>query len=141
MARVTPEQFQEKHQRRTEQALEDIRTGVQNVTVNPCELAANKIDKMRAGIIRAIDSGKTEAALRRVSLEEWRGKMLTKGVDRIPEGLTQAKQKVIDFASDLLPHIDKGLVELNKLADVTLADAKKRGTTWMDHMSKFKRTK
>jgi len=141
MARLTPEQFQEKHARRLSGALEDIRLGVQNVTVNPMEKAVQAIPKMRQGFLDAIDRGKVEAGFKRVSLESWKRDMLEKGIDRIPVGIEKAKEKVIDFASQLLPHIDTGLTELRKKPDVTLQDSKNRVLFWMDHMVKFKRTK
>lgn len=141
MAKLTPEEFQEKHARRLSGALEDIRRGVENVTVNPMEKAVKAIPKMRQGFLNSIDSGKVEAGFKRVTLEAWKRDMLEKGVDRIPVGIEKAKDKVIAFASQLLPHIDTGLTELSKKPDVTLSDSKNRVLFWIDHMVKFKRVK
>ena len=42
MARVTAEEYQEKHARRLKASVEDIRRGIERVSTNPCDLAAAK---------------------------------------------------------------------------------------------------
>lgn len=139
MARVTPEQFQEKHNRRLKGAVEDMRLGVERVSDSPTEKAAAKADKMKQRIVESIDSGKWQAGLRRVSLEDWKQKMLNKGVNRVASGIDEAADKVRDFASELLPHIDRGVDSVNKMPDVTLEDSIARMTTMVRHMAGFKR--
>ena len=70
MARLTPEQAQEKHARRLKGSIEDIRLGVERVTTSPTQLAAAKQDKMKMRLLASIDSGKWSAGLKRVSLDE-----------------------------------------------------------------------
>jgi len=140
VARLTAVQFREKHARRLSAAVEDIRQGVMAVTVSPTAKAAEKADKMRAGIIAAIDSGKWQRGLKRVSLEEWKDKMINKGVDRIPAGIEAAAAKVEAFASEFLPYVEKGQAEIAKMPDVTLQDSINRVTKWINYISKFKRT-
>ena len=139
MAKLTPQEFQEKHARRLKAATDDMRKGVLAVTESPTAKAAGKKDKMRANLIAAIDSGKWEAGLRRVSLEDWKEKMTTVGVSRVAAGIDGAKQKVIDFAAQLLPHIDRVKSEVDKLPDVTLEDSIQRMTTFVRGMAQFKR--
>lgn len=141
MARVTAEEYQEKHARRLKGAGEDIRRGVEHVTVSPTLKAAAKKDKMRTNIMKALDDGKWEAGLKRVTLEDWKGAMLTKGVGRISEGIDGAKDKVIAFASELLPYIDGQVATVKKLPDITLEDNINRMSTFVRGMAKFKRTK
>ena len=140
MAKLTPAQFREKHNRRLKAATEDMRLGVENVTESPTEKAALKADKMRAEIVRSIDSGKWAAGLRRVSLNDWKTAMLDKGLGRVAAGIDAAGPKVEAFASELLPHIDTGVTAVSKLPDVTLEDSINRMTTFIRHMAKFKRT-
>ncbi len=83
MAKLTPMQAREKHARRLKGATEDIRIGVNRVTEAPGEKAAAKVDKMRANLLAAIDSGKWSAGVKRVGLEEWKAKMTEKGIPRI----------------------------------------------------------
>jgi len=139
MPRVTPEEFAEKHNRRTKAALDDLRTGVERVTEAPTVKAAAKQEKMRAKLVEAIDSGKWAAGLKRVSLEEWRRKMVELGVPRVSAGLDASREKVEKFAAELLPHIESGQKEIEKLPDVTLEDSINRMTTFIRHMAKFKR--
>lgn len=141
MARLTAQQFQEKHARRLGQATEDMRTGVQRVTVNPCELAAAKKDKMIQNLTAAVQDGRWEAGLKRVTLEDWKDKMINVGIGRVATGIAQAKAKVIAFAEQLLPHIDAGQAKLKSMSDLTLEDNIARMNAFTRHMASFKRTK
>ena len=141
MPKLTPEQFQEKHARRLKGATEDMRAGADRVTVAPTELAAKKIDKMKANIIKAIDSGKVERGLKRVSLEDWRTKYKEVGVDRVAAGIDASKDKVIAFASELLPFEDALQTSVKKMADLTIEDSVARSAAWIRGMSKFQRTR
>jgi len=139
MAKVNPEEFADKHARRLKGALEDVRVGIDRVTEAPTLKAAAKKDKMKTNLNAALDSGKWERGLKRVTLEEWKHKAIHKGVERIPRGIDDAHDKVVQFASELLPHVDAGKAAIVKLADVTLEDNINRMTTFIRHMSKFQR--
>jgi len=139
MAKVSPEQFAEKHNRRTKAALEDMRSGIQKVSVSPTAKAAAKQEKMRAKLMEAIESGKWASGLKRVSLDEWKEKMLNVGVARVSSGLDANKKKVEEFAAELLPHIEAGQKAIEGMPDVTLEDSISRMTAFIRHMSKFRR--
>lgn len=139
MPRITPEEFQEKHARRLKASLEDIRAGVEKVTEAPGKKAAAKVDKMRARLIAKIDDGTWAKNVAKVSLEDWKTKMSEKGIGRIPDGIDGAKEKVVNFAGQLLPYIDEGLAKVEKLPDLTLEDSINRMTTMVRHMAKFKK--
>lgn len=141
MAKVTPDEFVEKHARRLKGATEDIRRGVERVTEAPTLKAAAKVDKMRTNLNKAIDDGKWERGLKRVSLEDWKTKMTVKGIGRIATGIDDAAPKVREFAAELLPHIDKVQGEIKSMPDVSLEDNINRMTTFIRGMAKFKRTK
>lgn len=140
MAKLTPQEFQDKHARRLKGAVDDMRQGVERVTESPTAKAAAKSDKMKANLVASIDSGKWQAGLRRVSLEDWKSKMINKGVNRVAAGIDEAADKVTAFAADLLPHIDRGKEAISKMPDVTLEDSISRMTTFTRHMAKFKRS-
>ena len=140
MARVTPEEFQEKHARRLKGAVEDMRRGVERVTESPTLKAAAAKDKMKTKLMAALDSGKWERGLKRVSLEEWKGQMIEKGIGRIASGIDGAAVKVVKFAGELLPYIDSGVAAVKKMPDVSLEDSISRMTTMCRHMAKFKRS-
>ena len=139
MAKLTAHEFQEKHARRLKASIEDMRLGVSKVTESPTAKAAKSVDKMRARIVESIDSGKWAAGLNRVTLEEWKSKMIDKGINRVAAGIDAASGKVIAFAEDLLPHVDVGQTLVKKMPDVTLEDSIARMTAFTRHMAKLKR--
>jgi len=139
MPRVTAEEFADKHNRRLKASLEDVRTGIQRVTVAPTEQAAKKKDKMKAKLNEAIDNGAWERGLKRVTLSDWQNKFLEKGVNRIPGGIDAAKDKVVDFARQVLPYIDTGQKKIAGMPDMTIEDSVARASEWIRHMSKFKK--
>jgi len=140
MARVNPEEFQEKHARRLKASVEDIRKGVEKITRNPCELAAAKQEKMISKLTESINSGKWAKNLKKVTLDEWKTKMTEKGIPRISGGIDGAKAKVIDFAKDLLPHVDAGVEKVKRLPDLTIEDSVNRASAFIRHMADFKRS-
>jgi len=141
MAKLTANEFQEKHARRLKASIDDMRKGVERVTVSPTEKAAAKQDKMKANILASIDNGKWAAGLKRVTLDDWKTKMINKGVNRVASGIDEAAPKVVAFASELLPHIDSVKAKIEKMPDVTLEDNIGRMTEFIRGMSKFKRSK
>ncbi len=140
MAKLSAREFQEKHARRLKAAVEDVRAGIDRVTENPCEKAAAKQEKMLSNLTASVQSGKWAAGLGRVSLEDWKRKARDIGVNRIAAGIDGAKDKVIAFAEQLLPHIDREQAKIKAMPDVTLDDNINRMTTFIRGMASFKRT-
>ena len=139
MARVTPQEFAERHNRRTKAALQDMQTGVMNVTESPTIRAAKSKDKMRARILASIDNGKWEKGLRAVTKEEWQKKMVEVGIPRVSAGLDANIAKVQDFATKFLPHLDQGVAAIAKMPNVTLQDNINRAVAMINHNANFKR--
>ena len=141
MAKLTAVEYQEKHARRLTAAADDVRKGIDRVTVNPCELAAKKKDKMLANLTASVQDGRWEAGLKRVSLEQWKSRTKDVGVGRIASGIAAAKDKVIAFAEQLLPHIDAGKAKIATMSDITLEDNIARMDSFIRHMAGFRRSK
>lgn len=139
MAKVTPEEFREKHARRLKGAVDDMRRGVERVTESPTAKAAKKVDKMRTNLLKSIDNGKWAARLNSVSLDDWKDKMVNKGINRVAAGIDAAGPKVEAFARELLPHIDSGQNKIKGLPDVSLEDNINRMVEFTRHMATFKR--
>ena len=137
MAKVNPSEFAEKWSANLRNSIEYIRRGVEKVTVAPSEQAIKAKDKFKAKLIEAIDKGKWESGLKTYTLDQWKKDMTEKGLARIADGADKAKPKVESFASQLLPYIDRGLAEIQKLPSVTLEDSIRRATEWIRYMSKF----
>jgi hypothetical protein len=140
MAKLTPEEFQEKHARRLKNSISDIQAGISRVTSSPMQKAIAKKDKMRVNLNAALDNGKWEAGLKRVSLEDWKSKTITKVSERIGTGIDGAKDKVVRFAGQLLPYQDTLKKKVDVMPDTTLDDSIQRMTTWVRGMANFKRT-
>ncbi len=130
--------FQEKHARNLKASVPDIRSGVDRVTESPTEKAAAQADKYLQGIQNAVTNGKWQAGLRRVSLSDWKGKMIDKGIPRISSGIDAAKSKVIAFANELLPFEATLQAQIDTMPDMTLEDSIARTTAWMRGMTAFR---
>ena len=141
MSKLTPQQAREKHARRLKGATEDIRRGVQRVNEAPGAKAAQKVEKMRANLLAALYSGKWEERVAAVPLNEWKEKMLNKGVGRIAQGVDDSSAKIEEFFGELFEHQDQGQSQLDNMPDLTLEDNINRMTQWVRHMAEFKRRK
>lgn len=139
MAKLTPQEFREKHARRLKGAIEDIRRGVERVDVAPGIKAAQAQEKMLAKLTEAVTSGKWADRVSAVPLEEWKNAILTKGINRIAQGVDGAASKVEAFAEELLAYQDRLLKEIEGMPDVTLEDGIARMTHWVRRMAEFKR--
>jgi hypothetical protein len=138
--RLTAVQAADKHIRRTTAATQDMREGIERVTEAPTLLAADKIGKMRTKWLAALESGKIERGLRRVTLGEWKAAMLEKGVGRVADGVTAARPKLESFYSDLFAYEDNLLGQIDGMADLSLEDSIQRMRAWALGMSKFTRS-
>jgi hypothetical protein len=139
MARLTPQEFAEKHNRRTKGALEDMSTGIQKVSVAPSGLAVAKQAKMLANLTASVQNGTWANRLKAVDLQSWKDKMINKGIPRVSGGLDAAISKVQDFASQLLPAIDTAVAKVKAMPDLTIDDSINRMTTFVRDMSKFRK--
>jgi len=129
----------DKWSRRLKAAVEDIRAGVEAVTENPCEKAAAKKAKWIARLTSKEVQDKWEAALKRVTLEDWKKAMLEVGVGRIAAGVDAAVDEFRDFMNELLPHIEAGRAKIKAMPDVTLEDNIRRMEAFIRHMAAFRR--
>ena len=139
MAKLTAEEFADKHAKRLKAAGPEMRMGVERVTDSPTAKAAAKQDKMRTKLLEAIDNGTWAARLKGVSLEDWKAKMLTVGVGRVSAGIDASRSKVVDFASQLLPAVDAAKRKIETMPDLTLEDSIARMSEYVREMGKFKK--
>lgn len=139
MAKVSAEQYAEKHARRLKQAIPDMEIGINRVTISPTKQAAAKMDKLKANLIKAIDSGKMKRRMEAVTVEEWKGKMIGKGLGRVASGIDAAHDKQVAFANQLLPAVDAAVAEIKKMPDLSIEDSINRVGTFIRRMSKFEK--
>jgi len=138
MVKVDEKEFAEKWARRLKGATEDIRRGVEKLSENPAEKAIKKKEKLKARLIEAIDSGRWERGLEKVTLDDWKKAVLEKGIGRISAGVDEATPKMEEFGKALLSHIEAGQKEIEKMPDLTLEDSINRMTKFVRHMAKFR---
>lgn len=129
----------EKWGRRLKGSFDDIKKGVQSVSVAPGVAAAAKADKMLAGITEAVQSGKWANRVKAVSLSDWQSKMIDKGIGRISAGVDGAKSKSEAFYSKLLPFQDSLKSSIQNMPDLTIDDSIQRVAAWMRGMKNFNR--
>ena len=135
--RVTPEEFAQLWANRLGAATDRIRAGVERVREAPGEKAARAADRFRARILEAIDSGRWQSEVSRVSLDDWKNAMLEKGVPRIAAGANAARSEMQEFATALFRHIEAGQAAIADMPKVTLDDSINRMTTFIRHMAEF----
>jgi len=139
MPKLSPQEARDKWSRRMKAAGTDVVSGVNRVKEAPGAKAAAKADKMRTRLMDALDSGKWKERVASVPLEEWRKKMLDKGVGRISAGVDGAAPKMDNFFTQLFDHQERLQGQIANLPDVTIEDSLNRVTTWIRGMSTFKR--
>jgi len=138
MVKLTVDEFVEKHARRLKGATEDIRRGVDKVDVAPGEKAAEKEEKFKAKLLDSIERGVWRKRVSAVTLSDWKERMRELGIPRISKGIDMAADKMREFGAALLPHVEKGQAEVEKMPDLTLDDSAARMDAFMRHMAKLK---
>lgn len=136
---LSAQQLAQKWARNLGASTEAIKNGVAAVTTSPTAKAANRADAYVMGVQKAVADGKWQAGLRRVTLEDWKNSMLTKGVNRIGQGALAAQSKMESFLADFLPHVQSGVTALASMPRGDLAQNIQRAVFMMEHNSKFRR--
>lgn len=136
---ITAAEFQEKHNRRLKAAITDMESGVNRVSVSPTSEAAKKQAKMIANLTARVNDGTWAARLNKVPLDEWKSKMISKGLPRVAGGIDAAAGKVVDFANQLLPFVATAQAKVKAMPDMTIEDSVNRASTMIREMSKFRK--
>lgn len=139
MAKLTPDEFADKHARRLKGAIGDMEAGIQKVTEAPGVAAGKKAAKMLANLTARVQDGTWKKRVEAVPLDEWKSKMISKGLPRVAGGIDAAKDKVVAFAGQLLPAIDAAQAKVKAMPDLTIEDSINRMTTFVREMAKFKK--
>jgi hypothetical protein len=108
----TPDEIVDKWGRRLKAATEDIKRGVEKVSVAPSQEAIKKKDLLKKQLIEAIEKGRWEKQLAKVTLDDWKTKMVNVGVGRISSGVDAAKDKMTDFATYLVKAVNEARAEI-----------------------------
>ena len=138
MAKVTPEEYAEKWGRRLKGSTEDIRRGVERVTVAPGIEAAKAAERMLAKLTEAVQSGMWANQVSKVSLDEWKEAFNVKGLARIAAGVDAASGKQVAMATKLLAAVDAAAAKANAMPKGTIEDSINRMSTYVREMNKLK---
>lgn len=139
MAKLTGAAYADKWGNHLKSASDAITSGVEAVSVSPTISAAAKKDKMRAGILKAIDSGKWEAGLKKVTLQDWTTAMKERGIPRIAAGVDGAMSDMAAFGEELMAYQETLKTKIAKMPDTTLDENLARMTEFVRGMAKFTR--
>lgn len=112
-----------------------IEQGVDRVKEAPTEKAANKQDKMLQHLQEAVNTGRWGAALRKVSLQEWKKLMKEKVRARLAGGVDAAMDKRQAFDKYLVDTLNAVLPEIHAMPDMTLEDSVARVRRLMEYMN------
>jgi len=138
LAKLTPQEYAEKWGRRLKGSTEDIRKGVERVTVAPSSLAIAQKEKMKQKLLASIEDGTWERMLAGYSLEDWKRDMKNTGISRISGGVDKANGKMVKFGNWLMPRIAEEQAKLENMPSTTLEDNVNRMTTFVRGMASKK---
>lgn len=142
MARKNAADVAAKWGRNLKAAGQDIAAGVDAVTQNPAQAAIAALDKLYARWMEAFQSGKIEAGLARVTLDQWKTAMKTVGVQRIAAGVdAKGNAKMGKFMTEFLPFLEQVAGQLDSMPDTTFEDSVNRMIAQIRAVHEFKRTK
>jgi len=135
--KVTAEEYAQRWGQGLKGNVERIRTGVEKVTVSPGVAAAKRSDKWHAAMSSQATKDKWARRIGEMKLEDWQRAMIQKGVNRIASGVDEAQPRMAEYGAKLIAHQNALMVELDKMADVTLEDGIARATAWIRGMAKL----
>ena len=133
-----PQAAAQKQIKRAQNSTQEYRDGVSRVTESPTAKAAQKLDKYQQGVLDALNSGKTRAALEAVSTEDWKRATLGKGASRYSSGVQDAADKIVNFHSQLSAFMAGHKAEMDRMPDATAEDRINKMVANVRGMSKFK---
>lgn len=114
-----------------------MQAGAMRVSVAPGQLAAQAADKWLQRVTASKDKYKANSAA--VSLQAWQNAYTNIGIPRVSQGAQAKQQKVTDFLSAFLPHLQRGLDTIDKMPSTTLEDGIARATAMIRWNAKFKK--
>lgn len=116
-----------------------MKAGVTAVNDSPMEKAAQAAPQWLAGVQRAAAEGSFEAGLRKVSLADWKQKMINKGIPNMATGVREALPDMTKFLAEFLPFAADVSDQIKAMPKGTKEDSRARMNAAFDKMSSFKR--
>ena len=114
MAKVTPQEFAEKWNRRMKGSTQDMQRGIERVTEAPGVAAAKQSALMLQKLTESLTDGSWARAVAGVSLQEWKDSAIKKGLQRIAAGVDGSTAYVAEAAQKLLADVDAAVAEVSR---------------------------
>lgn len=102
---------------------QDYLAGVQKVTQNPAELAAQKADQWFAALQDAYANQRFQRGLSRVTLADWKAAVANGGAARYTQSADRAATNYQRFASQFYPFLDSVQQTVNQMPKRNLAES------------------
>lgn len=115
---ITAQQATQKWLNSMGRASDAYKNGVMAVTESPTAKAAAASDRYISGVQRAVESGKFQNSLQRVTLQSWQQSASNKGAARLASGAAAAQDKFQQQMGKLLPFIQQGVNQLPPRGDL-----------------------
>ena len=136
MTNQTADQIANNWSTRLGASTEKMKNGISAVKTAPGQAAARQKSVWAQNVANSQDKWASRVAS--VSLNDWQGAMINKGLPRVASGAQAAQGKMANFMTKLLP-FEQSLVS-NLPARGTLEQNIQRAESVMRGMSKFKNT-
>ena len=118
-------------------AADRMTAGANAVTKAPGQAAAAAKAKWLQRVTAAAD--KFAANVGAVTLQQWQQAYIEIGVPRVAQG-AQAKQgKMLNFQTQFLPYLQRGVATIDAMPSVTLEDGIARASAMIRYNAKFKK--
>ena len=135
--KITPQAAADLYVERISNAVPRIEAGVKAVTESPMDAAVKAKAKMKQNIIAAIDNGSWERGLKSVTLQQWKDAFISKGIERIARGASEARPKMVTFYTALFAFQNDLLAKVEGMPNVTLDQSVNRMVAWVRGMATF----
>lgn len=140
MAMASPQEIAEKWAQRTGAAGQAYKDGISRVTENPMQKAAANQAGYLQGIQDAVSSGKWQAGLGRVSLQQWKEAAGNVGASRLSSGATAAKPKMVAFLTQFLPVLQNNVATVKGMPNTNFSERIARMVRMAELNHQFKRS-
>lgn len=138
MAIRTLQQTVENWGKRLSESAQRYRDGIAGVTANPMQAAAAKGETAKQRFADAIDTGKWQRGLNRVSLEEWKASAQL-GSQKLALGAAKGRTKFEKFMGRFLPFLEAVQRRVRAMPNTTYEERRARAMAQMDAVHEFRR--
>lgn len=134
----TPQQVAEKWKAAFSGSANAYKAGVMGVQQAPGIAAARAAERMKQAVVESIDSGRYQAAVSAVTLQEWQQAAANKGAQRLTSGAEAGKTKYLEFAAEYLPVMEQVSNQVKAMPKGTIEDALNRIRVNLEASKAFK---